>query len=94
MSIEWEQYRERFLANRPETFDAYVDVWQRMPDARRSFTSWADFSQCASAEPKRRRDQSARVATAEDIMQRAGYRIGPTTSRGARRWFRTRSGPA
>ncbi len=88
MSEEWEQYRTRFLAERPETYDAYVDVWTRGPEAGRYFTSWADFTQCASAEPKRRREQPERVARAEEIMEQAGYRIGPTTRRGARRWLR------
>lgn len=88
MSEEWQQYRTRFAAERPETYDAYVEVWTTSPDAERRFTSWVDFTQCASAEPKRRREQADRVAFAEEIMERAGYRIGPPTRRGARRWLK------
>ena len=89
MSAEWEQYRPRYAATRPETYEAYVDVWRRSTAARSKFTSWADFSQCANAEPARRRGQPDRVAEAERIMRACGYEIGPDTVRGARRWFRS-----
>jgi len=36
MAAEWEKYRNRYR-QRPETFEAYVDVWQRIPAARRTF---------------------------------------------------------
>ena len=86
MSGEWEQYRERNLAERPETFDAYVDVWIENPDARRQFSGWAMFSQCAKAEPQKRSDMPARVAQAEELMRASSYEVGPSTRRGARRW--------
>lgn len=87
MSAEWEQYRDRY-SERPETYDAYVDVWTRVGDARRQFSGWALFSQCANAEPAKRRDMPERVAQAESLMRAGGYEIGPTTRRGARRWSR------
>jgi hypothetical protein len=80
---EWERYRERFGA-RPETYDAYVDVWRHVPEARQRFTGWVSFSQAASAEPSQRRD---RVRAAEELMRAGGYEVGPSTARGARRWF-------
>lgn len=87
MSGEWEQYRDRY-SERPETYDAYVDVWTRVGDARRHFSGWALFSQCANAEPAKVRDMPARVAQAERLMSAGGYTIGPPTLRGARRWSR------
>ena len=90
MSDEWEQYRPRYAATRAETYDAYDDVWRRSTAARSQFTSWADFSQCANVEPARVWDQPERVAAAEAIMRACGYEIGPSTARGARRWFRRR----
>lgn len=86
MSHEWEQYEERYTL-RPETYEAYVDVWNRVPRARSEFTGWAIFSQMANAEPEKRRNHLSRVRLAEEIMREAGYEIGPTTKRGARRWF-------
>lgn len=86
---EWEQYRNRFASNRPETFDALVDAWQKDSDARRRFTGWSIFSRCALAEPAMRRDRPHDVARAETIMERAGYEVGPPTTRGARRWIRS-----
>ena len=58
MSRDWEQYRDRYT-QRPETFEAYRDVWKTNPSARMHFSSWAGFSQCASAEPKRRQGRAA-----------------------------------
>lgn len=87
MAEAWEQYEDRYGA-RPETYKAYVDVWNRVPRARHEFTGWAIFSQTANAEPKQRRDNPDRVKVAEEIMLAAGYEIGPTTSRRARRWFK------
>lgn len=86
MSHEWEQYEDRYTL-RPETYEAYVDVWTRVPRARSEFTGWAIFSQTANAEPEKRRNHADRVKAAEEIMRAAGYEIGPTTLRGARRWF-------
>ena len=87
MSKDWEQYRDRYTQRR-ETFEAYVAVWKKNPSARMHFSSWATFSQCASAEPKRQREEPHRVARAEAMMRAEGYRIGATSSRGARRWIR------
>jgi hypothetical protein len=81
----WERYRGRYKG-RPETFDAYVDVWTRVPAARASFGGWVAFAQAASAEPAWVRDRAERVRTAEHIMRTGGYEIGPPTDRGARRW--------
>ena len=37
----WDKYRDRYNA-RPETFDAYVDVWTRVPEVQQSFgDGWA-----------------------------------------------------
>ena len=88
MSIEWEQYRDRYASERPETYDAYVDVWTNNPDARSAFSGWALFSQCANAEPQKTRDMPSRVRRAEQIMEASGYRQGALTKRGARRWRR------
>jgi hypothetical protein len=87
VSTEWEQYRDRY-SERPETYDAYVDVWTRVGEARRQFSGWALFSQCANAEPAKLRDMPARVAQAERLMGAGGYEIGSSTRRGARRWSR------
>lgn len=84
MKDEWTQYKTRY-SQRPETFDAYVDVWQKVPEARRDFTGWASFSQAANAEPAQRSD---RVRAAEECMKKGGYKLGPLTRRGARRWYR------
>jgi hypothetical protein len=87
MSHEWEQYRERYRL-RPETFEAYVDVWTTVAEARQLFSGWSIFSRCASAEPKLAREQPARVRDAERIMRSAGYDITTPTRNGARRWQR------
>lgn len=89
MAIEWEQYRERYIAERPETYDAYVDVWLNVPESQQRFTGWATFSQCANAEPAKQRDVPQLVSGAEALMRLGGYEIGPSTSRGGRRWRRT-----
>lgn len=86
MKDEWTQYKPRY-SQRPETFDAYVDVWQNVPGARQQFTGWASFSQAANAEPAQRPD---RVRAAEECMRKGGYKLGPLTKRGARRWCRDR----
>lgn len=90
MSDDWEQYRSRFASERPETFDAIVDVWNNVPGARANFSGWAVFSQFALAEEARVKQDATRVRLAESIMERGGYTVGPPTSRGARRWVRTR----
>jgi hypothetical protein len=81
---EWTKYKGRY-ALRPETFDAYVDVWQHVPEARARFSGWVSFSQAASAEPAQ---QLERVRAAEDCMRIGRYQLGAPTKRGARRWHR------
>jgi hypothetical protein len=90
---EWEQYEDRYR-QRPETYEAYVDVWNRVARARSLFGGWSLFSRMASAEPLLRREQPERVREAETIMLEAGYEIGVPTSRGARRWWRSGSAPS
>jgi hypothetical protein len=81
----WDRYQDRYN-ERPETFDAYVDVWMRVPEAQSSFGGWIAFAQAASAEPSWVKNRLERVLDAERIMYAAGYEIGPPTQRGARRW--------
>jgi hypothetical protein len=94
MSMEWEQYRERYLSERPETYDAYVSVWTTDPDVRHKFAGWVTFGQCANAEPAKRRDVPHLVEQAEAIMRRHGYEVGPSTARGGRRWIRANDSTA
>lgn len=54
------------------------------------FSSWAAFSQCASGEPKRTKDEPHEVRRAKELMRAAGYDIGASASRGPRRWIRGR----
>lgn len=88
MSENIEQYRGRYTL-RPETFQAYVDVWNRVKRARQEFGDWVGFSRAANAEPKWQRERPERVAVATEIMEAAGYELGPPTARGARRWLRS-----
>jgi hypothetical protein len=88
MSVEWEQYKDRYAAERPETYEAYVDVWNRIPAARHEFTGWAVFTQAANTEPKQKKHNPERVQVAERIMRQGGYEIGPPTKRNARRWVK------
>ncbi len=78
----WSMYKERYN-QRPGTFDAIVDVWQRVPRAQQSFTGWSSFSQAANAEAARSPD---RVLAAEQAMEAGGYKLGSPTVRGARQW--------
>ena len=80
----WSQYESRY-SSRPETYAAYVDVWNRVPTSRDAFTGWVSFGQAANAEPAQSGD---RVRAAEEFMRLGGYKLGPLTSRGARRWFK------
>ncbi len=84
---EWEQYENRYT-ERPETYRAYVDVWRRVPGARRLFSSWASFSQAANAEPAQVERHPDRVRAAEGLLRQGGYELGSLTRRGARRWIR------
>jgi hypothetical protein len=79
----WSQYRARYNS-RPETYDAYVDVWNRISGSRDAFRGWASFSHAANAEPA----QSGDRVRGEECMRLGGYELGSTTSRGARRWFK------
>ena len=84
MRDEWTKYKDRYT-QRPETFDAYVDVWTRIPETRSQFSGWASFSQAANAEPAQQPD---RVRAAEECMRLGHYTLGAPTKRGARRWHR------
>lgn len=84
MRDEWTKYKDRYSL-RPETFDAYVDVWKRIPEAHARFSGWASFSQAANAEPAQQPD---RVRAAEECMRLGRYELGTPTKRGARRWHR------
>lgn len=88
MPEEWEQHRDHYKT-RPETFDAYVDVWNRVEAAQQSFSSWAAFARAANAQPATVERQPQRVAEAERLMRAGGYEIGEPTKRGARQWERT-----
>jgi hypothetical protein len=83
----WDNYRDRFN-QRPETLEAYADVWTRVPEAQSSFGGWVGFMQAANAEPRWVTNRPERVQLAEAIMRSGGYEIGATTERGARRWVR------
>lgn len=89
MSDEWEQYRDRYESERPDTFAAYTEVWQRDASVRRKFSGWAIFARCANAETSTIRETPDLVREAEALMSRNGYRIGSTTESGARTWSRT-----
>ena len=83
---EWSKYWERYAAPRPDTFDAYVDVWKRnVGSVRQTFGGWPSFTMAANAEPAQDR---ARVAEAERLMDLGGYEVGPSTPRGGRTWRR------
>ncbi|MCW2749660.1 MAG: hypothetical protein JWR83_770, partial [Aeromicrobium sp.] len=66
---EWEQYETRYASNRPGTYAACVEVWNASAAARSAFRGWANFSQCANAEPAKREKEAGRVAQAEAIME-------------------------
>ncbi len=89
MNGPWDKYKDRYRM-RPDTFDAYVDVWNRVTQARTEFTGWVSFGQAANAEPAQQHD---RVHAAERIMNLGGYEIGRPTSKGARQWVKRQSLP-
>ncbi len=89
--VTWDKYRHRYNA-RPETFDAYVDVWKRVPEAQQAFAGWVGFAQAANAEPSLLQKHPERVEAAEAAMRSGGYDLGPPTERGARRWVRVHRG--
>ena len=88
----WDKYQSRYNA-RPETFDAYVDVWTRVPEAQLSFGGWVGFVQAANAQPSWAANRPDRVRMAEAIRRKAGYEIGEPTDRGARRWIHAEPRP-
>ena len=90
MSTEWEKYKGRY-SERPETYDAYVDVWKRVPAASEEFSGWPIFTQMASAEPDKWNRYPDRVRKAERFMREGGYEMGAPTKRGARRWTKRRA---
>ena len=60
-----EQYRSRYLGDREATFDAYVEVFFRIREARTFPGGWTMFSRCANAEP-------ALVDTEPELVRRGG----------------------
>jgi hypothetical protein len=88
----WDKYRDRYKA-RPETFDAYVDVWTRVPEAQASFGGWVSFARAANGEPSWLTQRPERVEAAETLMRQGGYQLGDPTEKGARRWVIVRRRP-
>ena len=82
---QWDKYKSRYKA-RPGTFDAYVDVWTRVPEVQSRFGGWVGFTQAANAEPSWVTNRPERVRAAEALMRKGGYEIGDPTDKGARRW--------
>lgn len=80
----WEKYRERY-ATRPETFDAYIDVWRRSSTAQAFVGGWTAFSKAANAEPA---VDPASVSHAEEIMRQFGYESEAKVPGVGRRWHR------
>jgi hypothetical protein len=89
MSNEWEQYRDRYEPERLETYEAYVDVWNRDADAERKYTDWITFAQCADANMTMVRTMPELVRHAETLMSRNGYRLSTGSGR---RWQHTKGG--
>jgi hypothetical protein len=83
----WDKYQDRYN-QRPEIFDAYVDVWTRVPEVQASFGGWVGFMQAANAEPSWMKNRPERVQRAEQIMRSGGYEISEPTALGARRWVK------
>jgi serine/threonine protein kinase len=81
---EWEQYRPRYAA-RPETFDAYVDVWTTDLEVRAHYRSWSAFSRCANGESAVRH----RMGPARDAMTRNGYVLEDGPHGKGARWRRS-----
>lgn len=90
MSDEWEQHRARFEPDRIETFDAYVDAWQRDHDARRKFVDWDTFARCCDADMTMVRKAPGLIREAEALMARNGYRLGTGAGGSSRRWVHAR----
>jgi hypothetical protein len=79
----WEPYRGRY-GRRPETFEAYVEVWKRLSGAQQFPGGWTMFSRAASAEPAIDRGL---VRRAEELMRLGGYVSGPKERGVGRRWW-------
>jgi hypothetical protein len=79
-----EQYRSRY-GPRPETFEAYVDVFDNVPGAGDFPGGWTTFSRAANAEPAM--DEEL-VRGAEELMAAGGYEPAPKEPGKGRRWFK------
>lgn len=78
-----EQYRVRY-SSRPETFDAYLDVYRRLQGARNFPSGFAKFTQAANAEPAIDADL---VRRAEELMRLGGYEPSEKLPGVGRRWW-------
>jgi hypothetical protein len=70
-----EHYRSRYTAERQPTFEAYVDVFFRVENARSFPGGWTKFSRCANAEPVLTRTEPRLVERAEALMRAGGYQV-------------------
>lgn len=86
-SSDPEQYRVRY-GRRPETFDAYLDVYNRFTGARNFPGGFAKFTQAANAEQAVDRDL---VRRAEELMRLGGYEASEKVAGLGRRWWRSSS---
>lgn len=85
-----EKYRQRYLPDREQTFEAYAEVFFRVTSARDFPGGWTVFSRCANAEPALVRGEPMLVTRAEDIMRKAGYEADDSgRPRRGRTWHRT-----
>lgn len=82
-SSDPEQYRVRF-GRRPETFDAYLDVYNRLQGAKSFPGGFAKFTQAASAEPAVDADL---VRRAEELMRLCGYEPSEKLPGVGRSWW-------
>jgi hypothetical protein len=82
--VQVEQYRSRY-GPRPETFEAYVDVFDNVPGADDFPGGWTNFSRAANAEPAM---DGELVRRAEELMATGGYESTPKEPGKGRRWFK------
>jgi hypothetical protein len=82
-SSDPEQYRIRY-GKRPETFDAYLDVYSRLHGAKNFPGGFAKFTQAANAEPAVDADL---VRRAEELMLLGGYEPSEKLPSVGRRWW-------
>ena len=85
-SSDPEQYRNRY-GKRPETFDAYLDVYNRLQGAKNFPGGFAKFTQAANAEPAVDADL---VRRAEELMRLGGYEPSEKLPGVGRRWWPAR----